>query len=174
MKTPALSPGASVTPLLPEGDTFEFLRLIWSIDQALQNTSARMKRTLGVTGPQRFVIRLLGRFPGLTVTRLAELLRVHPSTVSGILKRLEARGLLERRTDTRDRRRAFLGLTTKGRGLDVEAGGTVETAVRDALGRLPKYKADHAREVLSVLAQCLADLDTRTPAAPRTRRSRPR
>jgi DNA-binding MarR family transcriptional regulator len=174
MKVPALEPGRNVTPLLPPGDVIEFLRLVWAVDQALQRTSAHMQRRLGVTGPQRFVIRLLGRFPGLTVTRLADLMRVHPSTVSGILKRLEARGILERRTDTRDRRRAFLGLTAKGRTLDVDAGGTVESAVRDALARLPKYKADHAREVLSALAQTLAETADRTAASSRPRRPRSR
>ena len=54
-----------------------------------------MYSQLGVTGQQRCAIRLLGRFPRLTGSELAELMMVHRSTVSGIVRRLHAAGLLE-------------------------------------------------------------------------------
>ena len=45
------------------GETVEFLRLVWAVDHALQTTSKRMARSLGVTGPQRLVVRIVGRVP---------------------------------------------------------------------------------------------------------------
>jgi DNA-binding MarR family transcriptional regulator len=138
--------------LPPLGEILDFMRLIWRLDHALERMSKRMEKSHGVTGPQRLVMRIVGRFPGLPAGQLAEILHVHPSTLTGILKRLERQGLLARRTDPRDRRRALLGLTAKGRRLESVAEGTIEGAVRVALARLPAAKARHTAEVLSALA----------------------
>jgi MarR family transcriptional regulator, organic hydroperoxide resistance regulator len=140
-------------PAPPLGSVLDFLRLVWGVDHGLQKMSKRMQRTMGVTGPQRLVLRLIARFPGLTVGRLAELLQVHPSTVTGILKRLEQRGLIGRRADTRDRRRAYLGLTASGRRLDAQLEGTVEAAVQRALWSLSPAALRHARQALMALAR---------------------
>ena len=108
------------------GEVLDFMRLIWQVDHALQRTSKRMATTLGVTGPQRLVLRIVGMLPGIPAGHLARLLHVHPSTLTGVLKRLERRGLIRRRSDARDGRRFLLGLTERGRRFDVEAEGTVE------------------------------------------------
>jgi DNA-binding MarR family transcriptional regulator len=142
--------------LPPLGELLEFMRVIWELDHALQRASKRMQATLGVTGPQRLVIRIVGRFPGILLGQIAEILRIHPSTLTGVVKRLEERGLVVRRSDLRDRRRTSLGLTAEGRGLAEEAEGTIEAAVRLALVELPEIKVRHTVEVLSQLAARLA------------------
>jgi DNA-binding MarR family transcriptional regulator len=111
-----------------------------------------MEASLGVTGPQRLVLRIVGRFPSISAGQLAAILHVHPSTLSGVLKRLERQGWLSRRADPRDRRRALLGITPAGRQLAQEPEGTIEAAVREALTALPEHKTRHAREVLAELA----------------------
>ena len=68
------------------------MRLLWAVDHGLQRRSKRMAATLGVTGPQRLVIRIVGRFPGISAGRLASILHLHPSTLTGILRRLERGG----------------------------------------------------------------------------------
>jgi len=151
-------PDSAAAPLPHLGDDLEFLRLMWGVMHGLERTSKRMERRLGVTGPQRLVIRLLGRFPGVTLARVASLLHVHPSTASGIVKRLEQRGLVHRRSDTRDRRRAYLGLTAAGRRLDAHAAGTVEAAVHCVLASVPPAAVDGARTILGALAR---ELDER-------------
>src|SRR5262245_45581529 len=97
--------GAALPPL---GDVLEFMRLLWAIDHGLQSTSKRMETSLGVTGPQRLVIRIVGRFPGVAAGQLARILHVHPSTLTGILKRLEQRGIVSRQADPEDALRAVL------------------------------------------------------------------
>lgn len=153
-----IDPGAAAPPRL--GEDLELLRLIWALVHGLDRTSKRMERTVGVTAPQRFAIRLVGRFPGMTLAALAALLHVHPSTASGIVKRLEQRGLVCRRSDTRDRRRAYLGLTAAGRRLDAECAGTVESAVHETLTSVPRAAADGARHMLAALAR---ELDRAAP-----------
>jgi DNA-binding MarR family transcriptional regulator len=134
----------------------EFMRLIWRLDHALQKTSKRMRARVGVTGPQRLAIRLIARFPGIPPGQLAELLHVHPSTLTGVLKRLERQGLIKRRPDPRDGRRAFLGITQKGRRVDAASTGTVEAAVQRVISLNPELKLEHARQVLSELADALS------------------
>jgi DNA-binding MarR family transcriptional regulator len=142
--------------LPPLGDTLEFMRLLWGLDHALQRLSKRMETALGVTGPQRLVIRLVGRFPGMTPSHLARLLHVHPSTLTGIMKRLERHGLVRKRADARDRRRILLGLTKKGRLIDAELPGTVETAVQIAIAHTPEEILHATRSVLSSITDALA------------------
>jgi len=119
------------------GPVLGFMQTLWALDHALQSASKRMEKTLGVTAPQRLVIRILGRFPRLSAGEVSEILRVHPSTLTGILKRLEERRLVVRRADPVDGRRALLELTGAGREIDRARSGTVEAAVRQALQRTP-------------------------------------
>src|SRR5256714_3983183 len=122
----------------PLGAVLDFLRLLWAVDHALQSASKQMESNFGMTGPQRLVMRIVGRFPGIAAGRGAEILHVHPSTLTGVLKRLESRGLLQRRTDPRDGRRALFLLTPEGRKPDTVRTGIVEEAGRRArLGGSP-------------------------------------
>jgi MarR family transcriptional regulator, organic hydroperoxide resistance regulator len=140
---------------LPLGRELEFLQVVWAVDQRLEQASRRLDRALGITGPQRLVLRLTGRFPGITAGALADVLRVHPSTVTGLLRRLERRGLVARRRDPRDARRSFLGLTQKGQLLNQRAHGSIEDVVERLLERQGDAKVSHTVEVLSAFAAAL-------------------
>jgi len=135
------------------GPVLDFLRLLWRVDHALQRRSKRMARELGLTGPQRLVLRILGRFPGLPAGELATLLHLHPSTLTGVLQRLEKRGWIRRRADPRDRRRALFGLTERGRALDGNDAPTIEAAVRDALAGAGKGADASTRDLLERVAR---------------------
>ena len=142
------------------GEVLEFMRLLWAVDHGLQSTSKRMESTMGITGPQRLVLRLVGRFPGITAGNLAQILHVHPSTLTGVLKRLEKRGLLERKSDPLDGRKALFALTDSGRELDVPSTGTVESAVQRVLAKLNRARILHTQDVLTALATELGGVPT--------------
>ncbi len=135
------------------GATLDFMRVLWAVDHALQSRSKRMEAEVGITGPQRLVLRLVGRFPEKSAGQLAELLQIHPSTLTGVLKRLVARGALGREIDPHDARRMRLELTDSGKQLDAHQAGTVELAVRRALARVDSEQIAAAREVLLALAE---------------------
>jgi DNA-binding MarR family transcriptional regulator len=155
----AESPGPGKDNKAPLGEVLEFMRLLWAVDHGLQSTSKRMESTMGLTGPQRLVLRLVGRFPGITAGRLAHIMHVHPSTLTGVLKRMEKRGLLERKSDPLDGRKALFALTEAGRALDVPAAGTVESAVERVLTRLSRARLQSAQEALTALAEELGGAD---------------
>jgi MarR family transcriptional regulator, organic hydroperoxide resistance regulator len=139
------------------GDVLEFMRHLWGVDHGLQSTSKRMESELGVTGPQRLVIRIVGQRPGIAAGELADVLHVHPSTLTGVLGRLERRGFLVRKTDPADKRRSLIALTIKGSKLDRVRSGTVEAKVKTTLGRLPRQKIRAAQDVLAALAEALRE-----------------
>lgn len=141
------------------GSALDFMRLMWAMDHGLQRRSKRMEVEIGVTGMQRVVIRLIGRFPAVTAGGLAELIHVHPSTLTGVLKRLVERGFVARERDRMDARIAHFSLTPEGMKIDGSQAGTVEAAVRRALGRLDAEQVDAARAVLSIMAEELARPD---------------
>lgn len=133
----------------------DFMRLLWSIEHGLQRISKRMENDIGITGPQRLVLRVVGQFPGLSATELAHIIRLHPSTITGILQRLAARGLLERTRDPSDTRRARLRLTPKATIYRRPSRGTVEAVVTDALARAGPSNVRAARKVLKDIGQRL-------------------
>ncbi len=147
------------------GETLEFMRVMWQVDHALQSRSKRMQSELGVTGPQRLVVRIVGRFPSIPAGHLADLLHVHPSTLTGVIQRLVKQGLLRRRADPRDGRRGLLSLTDEGRRLDIDSRGTVEDAVGDVIRRTPREKLVAAREVLTAVVVALKRADGATKAS---------
>ncbi len=133
------------------GPTLKFMRLLWAVDHELQSASKRMKKTLGVTGPQRLVLRVLGRNPGTTPGEVARTLHIDPSTLTGVLKRLEEKNLIQRKVDPTDGRRAFLNLSARGRAIDAKTSGTVEVAIRKALAQSSERDVEAARRVLLLI-----------------------
>lgn len=132
-----------------------FLRTIWALDHRLQSQSKRMKSRTGVTGPQRFVLRMLLLSPQIAPSDIARMLFFHKSTVTVILRSLEKAKLVRRTPNAKDRRAVVLALTPKGRRLAEQKTGTVEAIVRKALARLPDRDVDAARRVLEELADDL-------------------
>lgn len=81
---------------------------------------------LRLTYPQFQVMSVLWEDGSHVVTTLAERLALDVSTISPLLKRLEARGLVERRRDAHDERRVVVNLTPKGVELRREELGVLE------------------------------------------------
>src|ERR1043166_5479874 len=46
----------------------DFMRLLWTIEHGLQRMSKRMENVLGITGPQRLVLRVVGRYPDISAS----------------------------------------------------------------------------------------------------------
>lgn len=149
MPTPVPT-GPSAAEKLP--DNLQFMRLLWAVVHGLQRASKRMTRTIGVTAPQRLVLRVAGLFPGLSAGDLAIILHVHPSTLTGVLYRLVARQLLARADDPSDRRRAVLRLTPRGARVNTVSQGTVESAIAAALVGVSARDRAATRRVLERIA----------------------
>ncbi len=72
---------------------------------------------LGLTYPQYLAMLVLWEGDGVTVSQLGERLMLDSGTLTPLLKRLEAAGLVQRLRDSADERRVLLQLTREGRAL---------------------------------------------------------
>lgn len=135
-----------------ESEPLRFMKGLWGLVHALDVRSKRMYREIGVTGPQRLVLRIIGSHPGSSAGEIASVLEIHASTLSGILARLEAGGMIARKADPADGRRFIFRLTAAGRRIDVQRRGTVESAVKRVLARTPPGAASRCADVLRLLA----------------------
>jgi len=88
---------------------------------------------IGLTYPQYLVFLVLWEEDGLTVKALGEKLFLDSGTITPLIKRLEARGLVRRQRDEEDERQVRIHLTPEGRALRAKA-LAVPLAVGDALG----------------------------------------
>ncbi|MFI0451290.1 MarR family winged helix-turn-helix transcriptional regulator [Actinomadura sp. 6N118] len=105
---------------------------------------------LGLTYPQYLVMLMLWRHGERTVRDLVDGLRLDYNTLSPLLKRLEARGLVERRRRPDDERSVTVLLTDEGRAMR-EKTRDVPKAISDAIGLDDGAIAD-LQEVLRTLA----------------------
>ena len=135
----------------------QFLRRMWVVNNALESLSAAMLTKIGVTGPQRLVVRTIGTLGQVSAGQLARELRLHPSTLTGLLQRLEARGFVVRTRDPDDARRVLLTLADSGRTLDTLKGGTVEAAMERAVASLSPEEGEVVQRWLEVFAAELAN-----------------
>ncbi len=98
-----------LTEPIPQDD--ELLVLLTAVARFVRTLADRRARGQGMTRAQWLILFRLRGAPGLTQRELAVLLEVEPITVGRLVDRLEARGLVERRSDPGDRRVWRLHLT---------------------------------------------------------------
>jgi DNA-binding MarR family transcriptional regulator len=91
------------------------------IVRALELFSKEVDVRFHLTAPQLWALWELGKDGPLSLKDLSARIQLHPSTVVGVVDRLEAKGLVTRKTDSVDRRRVKLSLTAAGRALRKKA-----------------------------------------------------
>jgi DNA-binding MarR family transcriptional regulator len=106
----------------------EWLKLDRQLCFALYSSSLAMTKMykplldpLGLTYPQYLVMLVLWEQDGVTVSELGTRLTLDSGTLTPLLKRLEAAGLVQRRRDSADERRVVVTLTAAGRALKARA-----------------------------------------------------
>jgi DNA-binding MarR family transcriptional regulator len=140
---------------VPLDPILDFMRLLWSVEHGLHSTSKRMGSRIGITGPQRLVLRMVTRCPGISAGELAQVVQLHPSTLTGIIQRLVAKKLLIRERDHNDTRFIRLRAARRARRFTVRSRGTIESAVQSALAGVPAGDVRRARRVLRAVADAL-------------------
>lgn len=115
-------------------------------------------RELGLTYPQYLVMLVLWEEQPQTVGALGARLYLDSGTLTPLLKRMEAAGLVSRTRDPEDERRVMIELTGKGIALRDKALHVPETI---AQGRSPEG-VEELRENVRHLVAMLAEHDRRT------------
>jgi MarR family transcriptional regulator, organic hydroperoxide resistance regulator len=109
--------------------------------------------SLGVTAVQAMVLAFLSEADSLTSKQLGEKTILDSATLTGILDRLEATGVIERRSNPVDRRAILICLTPEGRMVADTIKTSVEEANREFLKDLSKEEEAMLRGLLRRLRQ---------------------
>ncbi len=114
----------------------QIVAAIRRIMHAVELHSRRLVENVGLTGPQLAVLRKTAQLGRTPIGSLARAVHLSQPTVTGILDRLEKRGLLQRTRDEHDRRAVNISVTPAGQEL---------------LGRAPSLLQDQFRKELDKL-----------------------
>jgi DNA-binding MarR family transcriptional regulator len=116
------------------------LRSLRRIIRSVEIYSKKLASQYQVTGPQLICLLTISDKAPLTATKIAREIHLSPSTVVGVLDRLEEKGLIARQRDKQDRRRVYITLTETGADLVSSAPSPLQDKLADALKALSELE----------------------------------
>jgi DNA-binding MarR family transcriptional regulator len=117
------------------------LRILQSlrrIIRAVDIHSRKLATQHKITGPQLGCLLAVKENGPITSSRLAQKVYLSPSTIVGIVDRLEEKGLVQRRRDSKDRRLIHICITEAGEDLVAAAPSLLQDTLANALLELPE------------------------------------
>ena len=142
-------------PSEPLSDVQAVVQSLRRITKSLHEFSKAVDREFGITAPQLWALRTINSLGGCSAGTLATRMCVHPSTVTGVLHRLEEKGLIVRQKRPEDRRTVFLTLTPAGRRLLERAPHPAQGQLVAALRNLPPADVAHLRRTLEKIVDAM-------------------
>jgi DNA-binding MarR family transcriptional regulator len=118
---------------------------------------------IGLFPGQDQVLQLLAHQDGVTMTAIADELRIKPPTASKMIARMAAQGLLERRGMEEDARRVAVFITDEGRSRIDQLRKTAKKVEKHTLADLDDRDIRRLRRLLKKIAR---NLGTQTQADP--------
>ncbi|MCL4745787.1 MAG: MarR family transcriptional regulator [Burkholderiaceae bacterium] len=105
---------------MPRQRFLRSVRLLAQCYQAFERLSGRHVRALGLTPAQFDVLATLGNQQAMSFRELGRLTLITKGTLTGVVARLEQRGLVERSANESDRRSSLVRLTEAGNAMFAE------------------------------------------------------
>ncbi len=116
----------------------ETVQSLRRIVKTIQNYSQQVSSEFGVTGPQLWALKAILERGALPLGQLSKKMYLHPSTVTGVIDRLESKGYVVRGRDATDRRVVTVSLTAAGKGLVKKAPNPVQGKMIYGLRKLKR------------------------------------
>jgi MarR family transcriptional regulator for hemolysin len=157
----------------PRSRNRELLFLISDVGRLLRTYADQKARLHGMTRAQWAVLLRLERREGLKQSELAEALDIQPITLTRLVDRLCANGLIERRADPNDRRAKKLHLTPAARPLIDRIADRVEDLSETVLNGIAPAEVDLMLAKLGLARENLKDAIERKAANERKTANEP-
>lgn len=141
------------------------LRILYALRQIIRRAdvdSRRLSADHEITGPQLLALTTVANDSDITAKDISERIHVSPSTVVGVLDRLEQRGLIQRERSEQDRRRVLVNATSQGRKLVRRVRYPMLESIQDVLEEMPQRRRD---DLASALEKLVAKLQEKAPEA---------
>lgn len=127
-----------VTKLVAVNDSIRILQSVRRIAQCVEHHSKRLSTTHKITSPQLVALMAIAQLGPSTLKSIGRAIYLSPSTVVGIVDRLEEKKLVQRERDTRDRRNVYVTVTAEGMALIESAPSALPQGFTSALSALPE------------------------------------
>ena len=144
--------------------------IVWYLRRLVQAGdvySKELHKTFQVSQPQLACLLALLEYGPMSSSSLAQYVLVKPSTITGIIDRLESKGLVIRQRNQKDRRVVTIELTVAGQRLAEEAPLPIPDSILNGLKKLPPDQTQKIVENLAILVSFLdevpPDLDITVP-----------
>jgi len=137
------------------------LSAVRRIVHAVDLDSRRLLQQCNLTGPQLVCLHTLAEEGPLTARALADRVHVNPSTLVGVLDRLEGKGLVERRRDRKDRRSVSLKMTERGEQFVRQAPSPLQATL---MVRLREMNQEDQSRLASAMEEVVALMEAPEPA----------
>jgi len=135
------------------GYQLRILSSVRRIIRAIEINSRKLVSQHNITGPQLDCLLAVANYGPLSTTSLARQVVLSPSTVVGILDRLERKGLVTRRRDTADRRIVRIAITDTGAELAAAAPSSFMMVLSQSLETMSSEEQDALTEALERLVE---------------------
>lgn len=136
---PRASAGGAGRSVVPETSyDLKILQSLRRIIRAVDLHSRKLSTQYKITGPQLSCLLVVNDRGPVTVSSLARAVHLSPSTIVGILDRLEQKGLVLRQRSSQDRRVVNLEITEDGRRLVRSAPSLLQETLSRAVQDLPE------------------------------------
>lgn len=129
--------GANTNQRVARKDVTRTLDAIRRLVRTLRTSATDAERMTGLSSAQTFVLQLLQQAPAESMNDLAERTLTDQSSVSVVVSRLEAKGLVARSHSTTDGRRTRVSITDAGMGLLSDQPPTVQARLIRSLESMP-------------------------------------
>ena len=159
-KPPAARAGSETNDL-----AVEVLGRFREVFRAAKLHFAAVKKIAGISGAQLWALSEINAQTGLRVSDLTQKMSLHQSTVSNLVERLNASGLLRREREAGDNRVVRLQLTSAGKKVVARAPKPTHGVLPDALENLDRRSL---RKLSTSLNSLVKQMKVRAPGATKT------
>jgi DNA-binding MarR family transcriptional regulator len=149
------TPSEGMTSGPPQDPIREIIYLIRRLMQAGELYTKELDKKYQVSAPQVSCLLALYENGPLSLSQIARIIMVKSSTVTGIIDRLEQKGLVRRLRNAPDRRMITIELTEAGNALAQHAPPPVQRKIVDGLKRLPENEVEKIVDGLNMLTHML-------------------
>ena len=134
-----------------ETESFEIIMMIKEIYSLMNNHIGLGMKVSGLTNQQVMIIKILAHQKEITLTGLCKELSLTKATVSGIIKRLEEAGYIEKAKKESDRRSTYITLSDKGKTFAYSFKKDMDDSFCNVFQKLSIEELDQIKHALELL-----------------------
>lgn len=142
------------------------LRIVYAIRKIIRTVdmdSRKLAAERQITGPQLICLMAIVEKGTITSVEIAKRVHLSPSTIVGVLDRLESKNLIRRQRSSEDRREVSVSATTEGKALAVQTPYPLQFTLDRAMKRMSPQERESIVTSIERLVELLGaqDADTR-------------